>query len=190
MIAVFTNRGARLKSWRLKHYLDQTGRAAGDRGERSRERAAAPLHAAVSRMSGDEHAEQRSVRRERRARRAQSPAARRPLTFEYRDTAGACMPSRSSDSTRRLHRERQGDRDRRATGGCPSIHWGPRRGDVVETGTSAKKAGGPSLSGREVTTQLTTGDIATQAVHEGDFRYAGVDDNYFMTVVLFPGRRR
>jgi YidC/Oxa1 family membrane protein insertase len=30
-------------------------------------------------------------------------------------------------------------------------------------------------------------DFAAQPTYEGDFRYAGVDDNYFMTVALFPG---
>src|SRR5262249_23512361 len=35
--------------------------------------------------------------------------------------------------------------------------------------------------------RLTPKDIASRPVHEGDFRYAGVDDNYFVTVALFPG---
>jgi YidC/Oxa1 family membrane protein insertase len=35
--------------------------------------------------------------------------------------------------------------------------------------------------------RLSTGDIGKQPTHEGDFQYAGVDDNYFMAVALSPG---
>ena len=35
--------------------------------------------------------------------------------------------------------------------------------------------------------RLAAKDVAKQPTYEGDFRYAGVDDNYFMTVALSPG---
>ena len=35
--------------------------------------------------------------------------------------------------------------------------------------------------------RLAPKDITKQPAYEGDFNFAGVDDNYFMTVALFPG---
>ena len=68
----------------------------------------------------------------------------------------------------------------------PAIEWGPAVGDVGESSRYVKKSEG--LLSREAKVQrLAPKDIAKQSTYEGPFDYAGVDDNYFMTAVLFPG---
>jgi YidC/Oxa1 family membrane protein insertase len=56
----------------------------------------------------------------------------------------------------------------------------------VENSRYTKKAEGLLFQEGKVR-RLAPKDIAAQAVYEGDFRYAGVDDNYFMIAALFPG---
>ena len=61
VVAVFTNRGARLKSWRLKDYLRPQRPAARARRQRSRRPAAAPVFAARSDRCDHGDAERRAV---------------------------------------------------------------------------------------------------------------------------------
>ncbi len=183
VIAVFTNRGARIKSWRLKHFLDQqkqplelvaTQLAATEplpftlRTPDAQVNAA--LDRAVFRVSGDP-----------------STALTAPLdlAFDYRDSAGVAV-------SKRFHFEpdgyvigfgasvARGDRGLPAT-----IEWGPAVGDI---GAASRYITAPEglLFGGSVQ-RLAPKDIAKQSVYAGDFRYVGVDDHYFITVVLAPG---
>ena len=184
VIAVFTNRGARLKSWRLKHYLDQerqpqelvehevstqplpfTLRTANDAVD-------ATLNGALYTVAGA----------------PLTPAAASPidLRFEYRDSAGVhAVKVFHLDPTSYVltfsASVTEGDRVL-----SPAIVWGPAIGDVGEVSRYTKKAEGLLLQdGKAV--RLQTKDIAKQSIYEGDFKYAGVDDNYFMTAALYPG---
>ena len=67
-----------------------------------------------------------------------------------------------------------------------TIHWGAAVGDISENSRYVKKAEGLLFQDGKVR-RLTPKDFASQPTYEGDFGYAGVDDNYFMTVALFPG---
>jgi YidC/Oxa1 family membrane protein insertase len=188
VIAVFTNRGARLKSWRLKHYLDHqmqpqeivvndlasqplpfTLRVPDDGTN-------AILTSGLYAVSG--------------APTGQSPAASPThLRFEYSTAGKGLHVVKEFEIPPDGYIVNVKATVTAATGELPyTIHWGPAVGDVVENSQYAKLAEG--LLYQDEVLRLTTSDIATQAVHEGDFRYAGVDDNYFMTVVLFPGRSK
>src|SRR6185436_5320082 len=68
----------------------------------------------------------------------------------------------------------------------PEIVWGPAVGDLVENSRYVKKAEGLLFQNDKVQ-RLAPKNIAAQPVYDGDFRYAGVDDNYFMTAALAPG---
>jgi YidC/Oxa1 family membrane protein insertase len=184
VIAVFTNRGARLKSWRLKHYFNQqrepqelvehelssqplpfTLRTANDT-------VTATLNDALYFVSG--------------APPAPAEASAVDVLFEYRDSAGL-------HAVKAFHFEPASyvvtfrativDQDRAVT---PTIIWGPAIGDVGEISRYTKKAEGLLFLGEKIQ-RLATKDIAKQADYDGDFRYAGVDDNYFMAAALFPG---
>ena len=184
VVAVFTNRGARLKSWRLKHFLD-SNKQPQELVEQNaptqplpftlrvpNDAVTATLNAALYTVSGA----------------SSTPAASAPvdLRFEYRDSAGLhavkeyqLQPSSYLVGFRATVTE--GDRPLK-----PAILWGPAIGDVSEVSSYVAKAGG-LLDQQGKVVRLPPADIAKQPEHDGDFRYAGVEDNYFMTVALGAG---
>lgn len=184
VIAVFTNRGARLKSLRLKHYLDQqrqpqeivenkiasqplpfTLRTKNDQLN-------ATINAALYAVTGLPPADGDSTATD--------------LRFEYRDNAGV-------HAVKTFHIEPSsyvltfGATVSLGETAQPfAIVWGPAVGDVAETSRYVQAAEGLLFQGGKVQ-RLTPGSIAKQSIYEGDFKYAGVDDNYFMTAALPTG---
>jgi len=71
----------------------------------------------------------------------------------------------------------------------PAIVWGPAVGDVAEVSRYTQKAEGLFFQTGKAQ-RLSPKDISKQPVFEGDFLFAGVDDNYFMTVALPKGPSR
>src|SRR6266851_678571 len=185
VIAVFTNRGARLKSWRLKRYFDQQ-RQPQELVENhisaqplpftlrtTNEAVTATLNDALYTVAGAPAGTMESS----------SPI---DLRFEYRDSAGVhAVKEFHLDSASYIITFRA-----TISGGdgplTPTIIWGPAVGDVGEQSSYVKKAEGILFENGKVV-RIAPKDIAKQPVHEGDFKYAGVDDNYFMTAALEPG---
>jgi YidC/Oxa1 family membrane protein insertase len=182
VIAVFTNKGARLKSWRLKHYLDQqkqpqeliehlpsqplpfTMRAGSDT-------TTAAANDGLYTVSG--------------APTPTSEASPVDLRFEYRDSAGVHVVKEFHlDPTSYVFSARVTvtEADKAIT---PTITWGPAIGDVGELSRVVKKSEGILFQAGKVV-RLAPKDIAKQSVYDGEFHYAGVDDNYFMVAALFP----
>jgi YidC/Oxa1 family membrane protein insertase len=193
VIAVFTNRGARLKSWRLKHYLDQDKQPQELVVSLSSqplpftlrvpdERTSAVLNSALYTVSG-------------------APSAASPTTsptrlrFEYSTAgngvhvvkefevppAGYIVSFMGRVTAARAGAEAGTDASLPYT-----VRWGPAVGDITENSRYVKKAEGLLFQDGKAR-RLTPKDIAAQPIYEGDFEYAGVDDNYFMTTALFPG---
>jgi YidC/Oxa1 family membrane protein insertase len=186
VIAIFTNRGARLKSWRLKHYRDEKGEplelVAGDLGS------AQPLpfslrvpdEAATRALNGALY--------EVKDAPADATAARSaPLIFEYRDTAGlqAIKEFRFDPAPYAFtfHTSvKIGDRPM-----LPVIEWGPAvSSSSREAGKSARQAGGVIYQNVKLL-RIRPADLAKQSVYEGSSGYAGVDDHYFVTMAISPG---
>jgi len=183
VIAVFTNRGARLKSWRLKHYLD----AAKQPQELIEpETTTQPLPFALRTPNDAETTSLNTALYSvsgAPAALADSPV---DLRFEYRDSAGL-------SAVKEFHLEpasyvvtfhasvKAGDRAI-----TPAIQWGPAVGDVAEVSRYVAKAGGLLYENDKVV-RIAPKDTATTPMHQGDFKFAGVDDNYFMTVALGGG---
>jgi YidC/Oxa1 family membrane protein insertase len=182
VIAVFTNKGARLKSWRLKRYLDHQGQPQElventtnqplPFSLRTTDEAVnATLNTAIYTVAGDPSGP------------ISSPV---DLRFEYRDAAGV-------QAVKEFHLDpdayivavhadvKSGDRAL-----TPAIVWGPAVGDISETSRYTQKAEG-LIYQNDKAQRLATKDLLKQSEYDGDFRFAGVDDNYFMTVVLAPG---
>jgi YidC/Oxa1 family membrane protein insertase len=184
VIAVFTNRGARLKSWRLKRYLNPQGEpqelVEHEIGGQplpftlrtSNSAVDATLNGALYTVSG--------------APLAPADAEPIDLRFEYRDSAGVGavkmfhLDPRSYVLTFRASIT-EGDRAI-----APAIVWGPAIGDVGEVNRYTKKAEAVLFQDGKVV-RLAPKDIAAKPTYEGDFKYGGVDDNYFMTAALYPG---
>ena len=184
IVAVFTNRGARLKSWRLKHYFDQqqqpqelvvsqlatqplpfTLRTANDATTTT-------LNDALFAVSGEPSS-------------AAGPAAV-DLRFEYSDRSGLrAVKEFHFDPSSYIvtFRATVTEGDRVVT---PAILWGPGVGDSGELSRYVKKAEGVYFANEKVS-RLAPKDFAKQASYDGDFTFVGVDDNYFMAVVLAPG---
>jgi YidC/Oxa1 family membrane protein insertase len=186
VIAVFTNRGARLKSWRLKQYSDEAGE---------------PVEL-VSREFGDAQPLPFSLQVPDRATTQTlngalyvvtgAPSAApitdaAQLTFEFRDSSGLSVTKQfriepASYLVTFNTSVRMADQTL-----APAIVWGPALGDIDSaTGRSAVRARGLYAIANEVS-RLAAADVAKQASYDGDFQFAGVDDHYFMTTAMAPG---
>jgi len=185
VVGVFTNRGARLKSWRLKKFKDAKGEPQeliesglalpGPAGTLELQPLPFTLKtpdAAISARLND-------------ARYAVTAEASSPydLRFEYRDSSGIealkqfHLDAGSYILTVRTVVRRSGEP-------VPvTILWGPGLADTVEVSRYSQKPGGLLFQNGKAE-RLAPKDIAKQGVYEGDFGFAGVDDNYFMSVAL------
>jgi YidC/Oxa1 family membrane protein insertase len=188
VIAVFTNRGARLKSWRLKHYQDEKHEpvelVSHEFGEKQplpfslrvpSEAQTKTLNGALYSVAG--------------APDSSAPlTAPAQLTFEYRDSDGlrAVKEFQLEPASYLMAFGASVTENDRSL--APVIQWGPALGDVdLTTGRGAVKARGLFSIANDVK-RLTAADVAKQPTYQGDFQYAGVDDHYFMTVALNPGQ--
>jgi YidC/Oxa1 family membrane protein insertase len=180
VIAIFTNKGARLKNWRLKRYLDQ-GRQPQELIEHlpsqplpftlraGNDATTAALNDGLYTVSG--------------APASVSDSSPVDLRFEYRDSAGL-------HAVKEFHLEPASyifsfradvtENDRPV---AASIVWGPAIGDITELSRGVKKSEGILFQDGKVV-RLAAKDIAKQSVYDGQFHYAGVEDNYFMVSAL------
>jgi YidC/Oxa1 family membrane protein insertase len=189
VVAVFTNRGARLESLRLKHYLDPQSRqpqelVAQDLPNQplpfslqtEKDQTTRSLNSALYNVSG-----------------APPPSSQgaADLRFEYRDTAGV-------HAIKQFHFDAASyviTFNATVTEGektiAPAIVWGPAIGVQGEVNRYIQASEGLIYPAEASKPQrLAPKDLAKQSVYDGDFRFAGVDDNYFMTIVLAPGPSR
>jgi YidC/Oxa1 family membrane protein insertase len=111
------------------------------------------------------------------------------LRFEYRDSAGVHavkefrLEPASYVVTFRAN-VTVGDRALPA-----AVVWGPALGDRIEASSLVQGAQGLLFEAGSAV-RLAASDVTEQPAYEGNFRYAGVDDNYFMTVAIDPGPSR
>jgi YidC/Oxa1 family membrane protein insertase len=190
VIATFTNRGGRLKSWRLKHYADEKGE---------------PVEL-VSHEFGDAQPLPFSLRLPDSAATntvnsalyaiSSPPVAEGPIAspadvrFEYKDSAGLSVSKQfrlepMSYIVAFGASVNLGDKPI-----VPGIEWGPGLGDVDSaTGRYAVKPRGLFAPTGDVKSvkRLAAPDVAKQATYQGEYHLAGVDDHYFMSTALLPG---
>jgi YidC/Oxa1 family membrane protein insertase len=194
--AVFSNRGARLLHWRLNAYLDDAGKpvdlipSALPPSEPSPfslavEDAALTrrLNNALYKVTGDSGGHVDA---------ASGPAV---LVFDFQDAAGARV--------RKEFRFSLGDyivsvsamvsvADQQLN---PTIEWGPGLGDL-----GASASGGSFFTGNAVqppqaiydvdskVSRVKSSDLVAQPKHAGQFRFAGVDDHYFLAAAVETGQ--
>jgi YidC/Oxa1 family membrane protein insertase len=197
--AVFTNSGGRLLHWRLKDYRGSDGRPVDlvPSGLPAVEqlpfslRAEQPdltarLNTALYRVTGDTNGH------------VDATHGAASLTFDYQDASGLrvrkgftfdprnYMVSLSLSAT-------QGERALN-----PSIVWGPALGDIVPSDANpsffSNRSGAlpPELilhrAGK--VERVAINKISEQRIQDGPFRFAGVDDHYFMIALVTPGQAR
>src|SRR5262245_17100209 len=190
VIATFTNRGGRLKSWRLKHFADEKGE---------------PVEL-VSHEFGDAQPLPFSLRLPDSAATrtvnsalyaiSSPPGSQGPIAsptdvrFEYKDNAGLSVSKQfrlepTSYIMSFAAAVNLGEKPIVA-----AIEWGPGLGDVDSaTGRYAVRPRGllTPVSAVKDVQRLAAADIAKQATYPGDFLFAGVDDHYFMSTALQAG---
>jgi YidC/Oxa1 family membrane protein insertase len=187
VIAVFTNRGARLKSWRLKKYLDQQ-RQPQELIEQT------PSHNLPFTLNTTEESLNTTLNDSFYSVSAiPSTVIQAPtdVRFEYRNEAGVRAVKEfhlTPDSYLVGFRLDVAVGDRAVS---PAIVWGPAVGDVAEISRYTQKPEGLLFqSGKGKPDRLSPKDITKQPSYDGEFLFAGVDDNYFMTVALPKGAVR
>src|SRR5262245_1798965 len=197
--AVFTNRGGRLVHWRLKEYRDNRGepvdlvpsglpssealpfslRAPDDPNLTSR------LNDALYRVS-DGGGPIDATR---------SPAS---VTFEFEDAAGLHVRKEFRFDPANYVVALSVDARKGNETINPSVAWGPGPGDVTPAPANPgffNRSGAlppPELilhrAGK--VERIAINRISEQPIQEGQFRFAGVDDHYFMIAVVNPGQTR
>lgn len=195
--AVLTNRGGRVLHWRLKAFKDQSGNPVDLVPTEVPQDQPRPfslivddplltqrLNSALFRVSGDAQGRVDAT----------SSAAR--IVFEFEDSGGlrvrkefafepanyiVTFSATATDGSRML---------------TPAIAWGPGLGDA-----GAVAAGGSFFTGnytqpaeaifhRDGSVERVRTDKLGDGNQEGTFRFAGVDDHYFIAAAVDPGQAR
>jgi YidC/Oxa1 family membrane protein insertase len=192
--AVFSNRGALVKSWTLKHYLDATGKPIDVTPPVTTTAASRPFAISVP----DERITQtlQSALYKPSADSLDVGDGTQSLRFDYEDASGLVVkkvfefqPNGKPYVVSVTVSVTQGGQAQRVT-----VHGGAGLGDLER---AVKPAGffHPSNYqqpeaifevGKDVTRVPYT-KLAAQPVHEGPYRYAGVDDHYFLGALLSDG---
>ena len=185
--AVFTNRGARLKSWKLKSYLDLH--------KRPQELVPTYLDASAARpfdLMVDDPAATARLKDALFQVSGGTPgtvdATRQGQTivFDYADGSGlkAHKIFTFEPATYTVRVTAQVEVDGRTMN--PTVLWGPGLGDQVPGADSSRYVQKPEaiiVRGDKVQ-RIAAGSIAKESVQEGDFSAAGVDDQYFIAMAL------
>jgi YidC/Oxa1 family membrane protein insertase len=185
--AVFTNKGAHLKSWKLKAFLDLKKqpqelvptylRESEPRPFELRvddEAVTARLRDALFQVSGGE------------VGTIDATAGAQTLVFEYKDAAGLTARKTFTFEPGTYSVTFSADvavGDRRFN---PTVLWGPGLGDQVPGTEGSRYIQKPEaiiVRGDKVQ-RVGAGDLVKTPVQEGDFTAAGVDDQYFIAMAL------
>ena len=192
--AVFTNRGARLKSWALKQYADRTGQQVdlvpSDGGTQPLPFSLSTADAAqTARLNGELYAVEMNAPQTIDA--SSSPAA---LTFVYEGADGLTARKRFTLQPTGYVLVFTADVRQGATTLNPSLVWGPGLGDEIAraAGSGGMFSGGyvypaAGFVHRDGKVERFAGSKASTAgPQQGAFRYGGVTDHYFVSALLEP----
>ena len=195
---VFTNRGARALHWRLKNYHDDQGKPVDLVPTALPPNQPSPfalrvddpqissrLESAIYRIEGDSSG------------RVDATTSSATLAFEYQDASGLQARKALRFEPRNYVVIFSADVK---NGGQPinaTVGWGPGLGDV-----GALASGGSFFTGNAVQApqaiferagkveRLARTKLEDQGVQEATFRFAGVDDHYFIATAVNPGQAR
>jgi YidC/Oxa1 family membrane protein insertase len=185
VIATFTNKGARLKSWKLKDYRDRNG----DPLELIDETLATSQPLPFSLSVGDA-AMTRALNSALYVVRQTSASGQEQVTFEYKNDAGlsALKDFSINPGSYTVAVRTQVSQD--GTLLNPTIQWGPGLGDNdSQSGRYAVKPEALFSSAGSVS-RVAASKVVSQPNYDQEFDYAGIDDHYFAAFVIKPGRAK
>ena len=182
VFAVFTNRGGRLKSWKLKEYRDRNGDA---------------LELIDSTLSGTEPlpfslsvADAAATALLNAGLYVVRQSGAEQVSFEYRTDAGLHVVKDFTLNPGTYTVTLRTELSQNNAPVTPSILWGPGLGDNdSQTGRYAVKPEAIFSSVGSVSRVATT-KIAAQPAYDQEFDYAGIDDHYFAALAIKPGRAK
>jgi YidC/Oxa1 family membrane protein insertase len=178
--AVFTTRGAVLKSWTLKRYKDTAG-APLDLVPQIVKGAAKPFSLVTE--DGPVSTTMRTALFKPSADALNVTSGAQTLSFEYRDAAGLSV---RKDFTFQADQPYivgfTASVTHNGTALNPTVHWGPALGNgVIERSGTYNPPPQPLFYKDGTVTRLKPNKIQGHPVEEGTFGFAGVDDHYFLT---------
>ena len=182
VIAVFTNRGGRLKSWKLKEYRDRNGDALDLIDSTLSGTQPLPFSLSVADAAATSllNAGLYVVR--------QSGADQ--VSFEYRTEAGLSIVKDFSLNPGTYTVTLRTQISQNNVPLTSSILWGPGLGDNdSQTGRYAVKPEAIFSSAGSVS-RIATTKIAAQPGYDQEFDYAGIDDHYFAALAVKPGHAK
>ena len=194
--ATLSNRGGRVLRWKLKEYRDDRGEPVDLVPTALPPEYPAPfllrvedpeiterLNSALYRVSGDTRG------------RVDARTAEATVVFEFEDASGLSARKELRFDPRNYLitfsvEVRQADSTLN-----PAVLWGPGLSDLGSaigggsffTGNRTQPPQGIYHRDGDVE-RLAPGSLAERPLHEGLFRFAGVDDHYFMAAVVNPGQ--
>ena len=196
--AVLSNRGGRVLHWRLKDYRDGAGDPVDLVPSNLPAEQPKPfslqvddpqlttrLNDAIYRVTGDVNG------------RVDATRNGGTITFEFQDASGLHARKEFRFDPRNFVVVFSATVMNGAQALNPAIAWGPGLSDA-----GATSGGGSFFTGNYVqppqaiyhragdVERLDLADVTEQPVHEGQFRFAGVDDHYFIATAVNPGQTR
>jgi YidC/Oxa1 family membrane protein insertase len=198
MRAVLSNRGARVVHWHLKDYRDASGEPvdlipSGLPADQPTpfslrvddEALTSRLNSGLYRVTGDT------------AGRVDGTTTESQVVFEFEDASGVMARKEFRFDPRNYMVTFTASVTRNGQALNPSVVWGPGLGDI-----GAISGGGSFFTGNYIqppqaiyhrdgdVERVTAADVTGQPIHEGQFRFAGVDDQYFLAAAVNPGPAR
>jgi YidC/Oxa1 family membrane protein insertase len=190
LTAVFSNRGAVLESWRLSRYFDDANQPLELVPPKLQPDQERPFTIAVGNPALDARLRNAIYRVEGSEGDRDARTVPVTLTFDYQDEDGLRVRKAFTiqpgsyviglavsveHGTERL---------------TPTLRWGPALGDVRAEANQYMQPPEGILFRDGKVERLSVSTLTEQPVHEGAFRFVGVDDHYFMSVALDPGPAR
>jgi YidC/Oxa1 family membrane protein insertase len=195
---VLTNRGGRVLHWRLKKYPTPSGEPVdlipsnvpADQPRPFALRVDDPsitqrLNESLYQVTGDTGG------------RVDATSAPASVAFEFEDASGVRVRKELRFEPRDYVVALSVDVRNGATVLNPTVAWGPGLGDP-----GASSSGGSFFTGNLIqppqaifhrdgeVERLNVDTLSSQPAHEGNFRFAGLDDHYFLAAIVNPGQAR
>jgi YidC/Oxa1 family membrane protein insertase len=185
--AVFSTRGAELRSWQLKHHLDDARRPLDLVPVEAPEEMPRPFTLSVGDPAVDARLRQALYQPNTDALTLiDEPAT---LVFEYQEAGGLVVRKefRFSPADHPYLVTFTASIDRGGETLNPTVHWGPAIGGVPRGGGSgfyySQPSGGIYFRDGDVS-RLSASKLTANPTHEGVFGFVGVDDHYFISAAL------
>jgi YidC/Oxa1 family membrane protein insertase len=186
--AVFTTRGAVLKSWQLKHYATAQGTPLDLFPEKAPAGSSRPFT-----LTLDDAAVTRTLAEALYKPSADSlntGAGPATLTFEYRDAGGLSARKTFAFAADQPYQILFTAEVTTAAGALqPAVSWGPALGTGEKSsGLTYSPSPQPIFYKDGKATRVGFSDIPEQRSVEGNMLFAGADDHYFLTAALPTGQ--